>query len=342
MDTSQKIEYFFFNFWLEPFIFYILLSIMSSREPSLDQSVPLAKRIRRNWVMYLFLAPAVCAVIIFAYVPMIGVVMAFQDYDIITGYFSSPWAGLKHFRNFLAKPAFWQSLKNTLGINGLSILIGFPLPIVFAIMIFTMKNSPYKRITQTISYLPHFVSWVVVSGLVYKMLDNDTGIINFLLTKFGLERVAFMRVPGYFWGAIIITAVWKELGWNSIIFLAALSAIDAEQYEAAIVDGANGFYRLIYITIPGILPTVGLMLIMTVGTLVNANGNVSFDAVFNLRNPLLASAANTIDYYVYAEGIANNNLSYSAAVGLTQSLVSLFLVLMANKISRKAQGYGAF
>jgi putative aldouronate transport system permease protein len=318
------------------------MPIFNNKEIGLDQSVPLLKRMRRNWVMYLFLAPAICAVIVFAYIPMVGVVMAFQDYDIITGYMSSPWAGLKHFHNFLMKPAFWRSLRNTLTINGLSILIGFPLPIVFAIMIFTMKSGPYKRITQTISYLPHFVSWVVVSGLVYKMLDNDTGIINFILTRLGFDRIAFMRLPGYFWGVIITTAVWKELGWNSIIFLAALSAIDAEQYEAAIVDGANGFQRLIYITIPGILPTVGLMLIMTVGTLVNASGNVSFDAVFNLRNPLLTSVSDTIDYYVYAEGIANNNLSYSAAVGLAQSMVSLFLVLMANKISRKAQGYGAF
>jgi putative aldouronate transport system permease protein len=273
---------------------------------------------------------------------MVGVVMAFQDYDIIAGYLNSPWVGLKHFYAFLMKPAFWRSFRNTLAINGLSIAIGFPLPIVFAIMIFTMKSGPYKRITQTISYLPHFVSWVVVSGLVYKMLDNDTGIVNFFLTRLGFERIAFMRGPGYFWGTIIITAVWKELGWNSIIFLAALSAIDAEQYEAAIVDGANGFQRLIHITIPGILPTVGLMLIMTVGTLVNANGNVSFDAVFNLRNPLLTSTSDTIDYYVYAEGIANNNLSYSAAVGVAQSVVSLLLVLTANKISRKAQGYGAF
>ncbi|MCL2058645.1 MAG: ABC transporter permease subunit [Oscillospiraceae bacterium] len=306
------------------------------------QQNSLSRRIYRNRVMYLFMLPALASVIIFSYVPMFGVIMAFQDFSILNGYLGSPFVGLKHFQRFIARPEFWLALKNTLGINGLSILIGFPLPIIFAIIIFTLKDSLFKRISQTISYLPHFVSWVVVSGLVYRILDVNTGVVNNILRSFGGDPVPFMREPNYFWAIIITTAIWKQLGWNSIIFLAALSGIDAEQYEAAIVDGANGRQKLIHITIPGIMPTVGLMLIFTIGTLVNANGNVSFDAVFNLRNPLLSTTANTIDYYVYAQGIASGNLSFSASVGLTQSIVALGLVLTSNMISRKAQGYGAF
>ena len=300
------------------------------------------KRIVYYRTMYLFLFPALISVMVFAYRPMIGVIMAFQDYDIMLGIMGSPFVGLKHFYDFLTTQDFYTALRNTISINLLSILIGFPLPIIFAIMFFSMRNGIFKKMTQTISYLPHFVSWVVVAGLVYKMLDIDTGVVNKLMELFGNDPVAFMRVPEYFWTIIISTSIWKELGWNSIIYLAALSGIDAEQYEAAIVDGANGPQKLIYITIPGLLPVIGLMLIFTIGTLVNANGNVSFDAVFNLRNPLLASTANTIDYYVYSEGVANSNMSYSAAIGLVQSLVSFGLVVFANKISRKIRGYGAF
>ena len=300
------------------------------------------KQIIRYRVMYLFLLPALISVGVFAYAPMAGIIMSFQDYDILKGVWGSKFVGFKHFVDFLTNEDFYTALKNTLGINSLSILFGFPLPIFFAIMIFSLRQSAFKKVTQTISYLPHFVSWVVVAGLIYKMLDSDTGIINNILALFGKEKIAFMREPRYFWGIIISASIWKELGWNSIIYLAALSGISSEQYEAAIVDGANGFQKLIYITIPGLLPVIGLMFIFTIGTLVNANGNVSFDAVFNLRNPLLASTANTIDYYVYAEGVASSNISFSTAVGLTQSLVSLGLVMFANRISAKTQGYRAF
>ena len=302
----------------------------------------LRKRIYQYRVQYLFLVPAFVAVIIFAYIPMAGVVMSFMDYDILKGPFHSPWVGLEHFQEFLTDPEFWQSLKNTVGINGLSILFGFPLPIIVAIAIFSVKDGPFKRVTQTISYLPHFVSWVVVGGLVYKLLDENTGAINTLIKACGGDAIAFMRDPGWFWPVIIITCIWKELGWNTIIYLAALSGIDSEQYEAALVDGAKSWQRLIYITIPSILPIVGLMLIMTVGNLINSNGSASFDAVYNLRNALTATSSDTLDYYIFSQGIQHNEYSYAAALGLVQGLVSLVLVMSANGISRKTQGYGAF
>lgn len=314
---------------------------MKAKQSEMEKKA-LRKRIYQYRVQYLFLVPAFVAVIIFAYIPMAGVVMSFMDYDILKGPFHSPWVGLEHFQEFLTDPEFWQSLKNTVGINGLSILFGFPLPIIVAIAIFSVKDGPFKRFTQTISYLPHFVSWVVVGGLVYKLLDENTGAINTLIKACGGDAIAFMRDPGWFWPVIIITCIWKELGWNTIIYLAALSGIDSEQYEAALVDGAKSWQRLIYITIPSILPIVGLMLIMTVGNLINSNGSASFDAVYNLRNALTATSSDTLDYYIFSQGIQHNEYSYAAALGLVQGLVSLVLVMSANGISRKTQGYGAF
>lgn len=302
----------------------------------------LKREIYRHRIMYLFLVPAILAVLVFSYVPMVGVLMSFQDYDIVKGLSGSEWVGLKHFKEFFSDSGFWSALKNTLAINGLSILIGFPLPIALAIAIFSMKDGIFKKVTQTISYLPHFVSWVVVGGLVYKLLDVDTGAINNFIKTFGGEPIAFLREPQWFWVIIIITCIWKELGWNTIIYLAALSGIDAEQYEAALVDGANKRQRLWYITLPGIMPVVGLMLIMTIGNLINANGGASFDAVYNLRNALTASMSDTLDYYIFSQGIQHNEYSYAAAIGLVQGLVSLFLVTTANRISRKTRGYGAF
>ena len=308
----------------------------------LEKRRNLRKAIYQNRVMYLFLLPAVITVIVFSYTPMVGILMSFQDYDIVKGLFGSEWVGLEHFKEFLTDEDFWRSLRNTVAMNGLSILIGFPLPIALAILIFSIKDGVFKRVTQTISYLPHFVSWVVVGGLVYKLLDVNTGAVNTLIERLGGEPIAFMREPGWFWAIMILVSIWKELGWNTIVYLAALSGIDAEQYEAALVDGANSRQRLWYITLPNIMPVVGLMLIMTVGNLINASGSASFDAVYNLRNALVAPMSDTLDYYVFAQGIQHNAYSYAAAIGLVQGAISLLLVIGANKISRKTRGYGAF
>ena len=299
------------------------------------------REIKRHRVMYLFLVPALITVAVFAYTPMAGLIMGFQDYDIVKSFSGSRFVGLKHFQRFLGDKDFYRALVNTLGMNGYHILFGFPLPIALAIMIFSMRDSAYKRITQTISYLPHFISWVVVAGLVKKMLDAETGFVNTQFTNMGLDKVAFMHEPNMFWAITVISAIWKELGWNTIIYLAALSGIDAEQYESAIVDGANGRQKLLFITLPGLMPTIGLMLIFTIGQLIS-DGGISFDAVFNLRNPFLASKANTLSYFIFSEGVLSNKLSYATAIGFAQGLVSLILVLSANAASRRIRGYGAF
>lgn len=306
----------------------------------MDQS--LVRRIKRYSTLYMFLLPAVIVVLVFSYRPMIGVIMAFQKYDLVKGMFDSPYVGLDNFKTFIADKGFWSALRNTLAINGLYILFGFPMPIALAIMIFAMKDTIFKKVTQTITYLPHFVSWVVIAGIVYKLLDVNSGIINIMIKNAGGTPVPFMREPDYFWWITTIVSIWKELGWNTIIYLAALSGIESEQYEAAMVDGANSFQQLIYITLPGIAPTIGLMLIFTMGTLVSTNSAISFDAIYNLRNAIIASKADTLDYYIYAKGVLGVKYGLSTAAGLMLSLVSLFMVLGSNAISRRIRGYGAF
>jgi putative aldouronate transport system permease protein len=296
-------------------------------------------------MLYLLVLPAVLSCLVFSYKPMTGVIMAFQDFDVVKGISGSPFVGLQHFKEFLSDPYFYEALKNTLGINGFAILIGFPLPLILALGLFSLRDSLFKKINQTISYLPHFISWVVVGGLVYRITDESSGVINHLITQFGHDPIPFLREPHYFWWIALIVGIWKELGWISIIYLAALAGVDQEQYEAAMIDGANGFQKLIYITLPSIMPTISIVFIFTIATLINTSGYfvlVPFDAIFNLRNPLISSTANTLDFYIYQTGVLTSNYSYSTAIGLVQSLIALFMVLGGNKLSKKIQGYGAF
>ena len=305
-------------------------------------------RFKKSLSLYALLIPGLFMIILFHYVPMYGLAIGFKKYNIFLGNSPfdairlSPWVGLANWSKLWIQSKFRQAIINTFVISAMKIVIGFPIPIILALMINEVRGTITKRVLQTVMYLPHFISWVVIAGLVYKMLDSETGIVNTIIEALGGEAIPFMREPQYFWGIIIIVAIWKELGWNTIIYLAALSAIPPEQYEAAIVDGANGRQRLWYITLPSIAPTIGLMLIMTVGNLVNGNGGIGFDAVYNLRNALLYTKANTLDYFIFSEGILNNKLSYATALGLAQGVVSLILVMTANATSRKLQGYGAF
>jgi putative aldouronate transport system permease protein len=313
-----------------------------TRERGRLRSSMLLKRIIQYRAMYLFLLPAFIVVMIFSYVPMLGAIMAFQDYNIVGGWFDSPFVGLKHFRSMFTDAEFLRSLINTVGINGIYIGIGFWLPIALAILIFGMKDTIYKRVTQTITYLPHFVSWVAIAGIVYKLLDFDTGFVNTLLRATGREGIPFMRRPEYFWSITIITTIWKSLGWNTIIYLAALSSIPAEQYEAATVDGANDFHKLIYITLPSIAPLVALMLIFTVGSLFAQNSPIGLDPIYNLRNAMVAHRSDTLAYYIYQRGVMRTQFSYAAAVGLLQGVVACLMVVGSNALSRYIRGYGAF
>lgn len=302
----------------------------------------LKKKIKKYRMMYLFLVPAVVLTAIFSYSPMIGVIMAFQNYEPIKGFFGSEFIGIKHFIEFLSDPDFYSALKNTLGINLLMIIIGFPLPIIFALLINEIKDGYFKRITQSISYLPHFISWVVIAGMAYRLLEEDFGSVNLLIEALGGEKIAFFREPSYFWGILVTIAIWKELGWNAIIYLAALSGIDIHLYEAARVDGAGRLKQLFHITLPGLMPTISLMFILTVGNLATSVGGANFEAIMNLQNAMISRASTTLDYYIYLRGLRMNRMSLAAAVGLSQSLIALALVFITNGLNRKKSGYGAF
>jgi len=300
------------------------------------------RRIMQYRGMYLFLIPALVTTFLFRYRPMFGLVMAFQDFSIETGYFSSPFVGLKHFVTFFTNPEFYRSLRNTLGISTLSLVFNFPVPIAFALLLNELKWMKFKRVSQTVSYLPHFISWIVVSTMVVRILDVNLGIVNNVIALLGGTRVPFMREPRYFWQVVIVAYIWKGMGWNSIIYLAALSGVDQEMYEAAMIDGANRLKTLLYITLPAIAPTIALLFVLDVGNLINASGSGLFDAVYNLQNPLVAERAYIIEMYAYYEGIIYRRYSYAAAVTLLQAVVSLSLVLGANGIYKKVTGNSVY
>ncbi|MFE5323131.1 ABC transporter permease [Paenibacillus sp. NPDC056579] len=301
------------------------------------------KRMKQHKLLYLFLLPAFAVTVVFSFTPMLGLIMAFQDYTAAQGFLGSPFVGLKHFTRMWSNPEFLLGLKNTVALNGLLIGIGFPLPILFALLLNEIRNVLFKRVSQTISYLPHFISWVVVAGLVYKLLEEDFGSVNLLLQAFGFEKISFMRETDYFRGIFVTTVIWKELGWNSIIFLAALTSIDQDQYEAATIDGAGRLQKLIYITLPGIATVIGLMFIFKIATIFGGGGGgASFDAVYNMGNPLVADASLTLDYHVYLAGIRHAEVSYGTAVGLVLSILSFGILVISNRISKKISGYGAF
>ena len=300
------------------------------------------RRVKQYKGIYLFLVPALITTFLFRYRPMFGLVMAFQDFSIESGYFTSPFVGLTHFRTFFSNPAFYRSLRNTLGISTLALVLNFPVPIIFALLLNEMKWMKIKRITQTVSYLPHFISWIVVSTMVVRILDVNLGIVNNVINLLGGTRIPFMREPAYFWQVVIVSYIWKGMGWSSIIYLAALSGVDQEMYEAAMIDGANRLKTLLYITLPAIAPTIALLFVLDVGNLINASGSGLFDAVYNLQNPLVSERAYIIEMYAYYEGIIYRRYSYAAAVTLLQNVVSLGLVLGANGIYKRVTGNSVY
>ena len=286
---------------------------------------------RKQTMYYLFLIPGAITLFLFSYLPMSGLIMAFQNYKVKDGLFGSEWVGFKHFADFLTDKNFHNAFKNTMIISVLHLLFGFPAPIILAIMLDEVKNPIGKKLAQTITYLPHFISWVIIATLVYRMLDVDSGIVNFVLKLMGKDPVAFMREGSMFKTILMIVMVWKEVGWNAIIYLAAIASIDPQIHEAAVVDGASKLQRIFHITIPCILPTAVLMLILNIGSMMRVN----FDAVFNMMNAMVGTYAETIDTFVYKMGVRQGKYSYSTAIGLAQSAISIILVLISLKLSKK-------
>jgi putative aldouronate transport system permease protein len=276
---------------------------------------------------------------VFNYIPMYGLIIAFKEYSIIKSISEAPWVGLMQFKEFLQDEYFWIILKNTLGISLIKLFIGFPLPIIFALMLNELTSLRFKKAVQTITYLPHFISWVVLGGILTTWLA-DIGIINDILMGMGIidERENFLAEPDNFWTIVILSDIWKELGWSAIIYLAAIAGVSTELYESATIDGANRFQKMCHITLPSIRPTITILFILAVSGVLNSN----FDQILILRNALNESASSVIDIYVYQLGIQNARYSYATAVGLLKAIIAFILLLSANKIAKKINGSSLF
>lgn len=292
------------------------------------------KLIRQNWVLYLFLIPALAYIIIFNYAPMYGMQIAFRNYRFQDGITGSQWVGLKWFIKFFESKRFLTILKNTLSLSLYSLLT-FPLAIVLALFMNNIKNAKYKKFVQTITYMPHFISTVVLVGMMSVFFSPNTGIVNNLLKMLGGSgNTFFMGEPQYFRHMYVWTNVWQGIGWSSIIYMAALAGVDQQMHEAAIVDGANKLKRIWYIDIPSIMPTVAIMLIMTLGNIMN----VGYEKTFLMQNDMNLQVAEIISTYVYKIGMQNQQYSFSAAIGLFNNVVNLVCLLIGNKVVGKITG----
>ena len=285
--------------------------------------------------VYIILLPVLAYYVIFAYGPMFGNVIAFQDYSITRGIFESPFVGLKHFRNFLNNYTFWRLLRNTIMINLYGLIFGFPASIILALLLNELRVTWFKRTVQTITYLPHFISVVVVAGMMLDFL-NTRGMINAVIALFGGKPVQFLATANLFWGVYTVSEIWQGIGWGSIIYLSALSGIDQEQYEAASIDGANRLDKLLHVTLPGIQGTIMIMLILRIGQMLS----LGFEKILLIYNPSIYETADVISTYVYRKGLLEQNFGFSAAVGLFNSAINFVLLLSANRISKALTGNG--
>ncbi|QMV42869.1 sugar ABC transporter permease [Cohnella cholangitidis] len=292
------------------------------------------RRLAGQWELQAMVMPGIVVIFIFSYIPMYGVLMAFQDYNLFKGFFHSPWVGFKHFEMFFNSPDFWNVMRNTIVISGLKLLIGFPAPVILALMLNEVQRMWFKRTIQTISYLPHFLSWVIVGGFVFSILSTENGSLNILLQQLRIigEPINFLSVPEYFWAILIGTGVWKEIGFASIVYLAAIAGIDPHLYESASLDGASRFKQIFLITLPCIAPVIIIFMILAVGNILSAGFE---DILILSNNPILKDVSDVIDTYVYRLGIMNNRFSYATAAGLFKAVISVALLTAANYTARR-------
>jgi len=284
--------------------------------------------------------PFLLVVLVFNYFPIWGWLMAFQNYTPAKGIFGSNWIGLNNFKEAFTDRNFINAIINTLNISVLRISLGFLSAILLALMLNEVKNILFKRTVQTISYLPYFISWVVASSIVYMALSPNDGIVNTILTGLGLieKPIPFLGEPKFFYGIVGASHVWKNVGWNAIIYLAAMTGVDQELYEAAAVDGAGRLRRIWSITLPSILPTIKILLVMAIGTLMTT----SFEHIYLLSNPSNISASRTIEVYVYAYAMRGGRFSYGTAIGMFNSTIAITLIMISNWVSKRIDGYGIF
>lgn len=291
--------------------------------------VRLARNIQKHRIVYCMALPVLAYYLLFHYAPMYGASIAFRHYIPSRGIQASAWVGLKHFDSFFHSYYFERLIRNTLLISLYSIAFGFPAPILLALLLNEVKSSWYKRTVQTITYLPHFLSMTVICGMILNFFASS-GAVNSILTALGGEKRAFLLDPGYFRSIYIGSDIWQGVGWGSIVYLAALSGIDPALYEAARIDGANRFHQAVHITIPGILPTIVVLFILRVGSMMN----VGHEKIILLYNDMIMETSDVISTFVYRKGLLDANYSYSAAVGLFNSAINFGLVVLTNALSR--------
>lgn len=289
------------------------------------------KHLGHHFWLYLFLLPGVLYLLLFKYLPMLGVVIAFQDYNVTRKIWDLPLVGFKHFHYLFRSPEFARVLTNSLLLSLFRFAAGFPVPILLALMLNEMRSRAYKRTMQTILYLPHFISWVVVYGLMQNLLSPTNGLINHLLQSMGQAPVPFLTNPGYFRPVVVLSDIWKSMGWGTVVYMAAIAGIDPTYYEAAIMDGASRMKRILHITLPMLYSTIVIMLVLRAGALLS-NG---FEQVYLMQNALNIDVSEVFETYTYKVGIREGRFSFSTAVGLFQSTVGLVLILATNFMSRK-------
>lgn len=296
----------------------------------MSKRLGLAGTLRRHRTIYLLLLPTIIYFIVFAYLPYFGLVLAFKDYKIYSGLWASPWVGLKHFKTIFTSPGFFKLIRNTVVISLLNLIFGFPMPIIFALMLNEIRVKIFKKTIQTISFFPNFMSWVIYGGIIMLFI-RPTGIVNTFLASIGMQQVNLITNPQAFRLLLVVTNIMKNTGFSAIIYLAALTNIDPQLYEAAIVDGATKSKQLRYITIPELIPLIVTMFILALSGILNAN----FEQIFVLYNPAVYDVADVIDTYIYRIGIQGAQYSITAAIGLFRGIVGFILIYTSNTIIRR-------
>lgn len=290
------------------------------------------RSLRRHWQLYLLVIPPVMYFIIFKYLPMANAVLAFKNYNVVKGIWGSPWVGTQYFEMFFRNPAFATLIKNTLYISFCQLIVGFPIPILLALALNEVKSARFKKTVQMVTYAPYFISTVVMVSIIMLFLSPRLGIVNTIAGALGFEAINYLGVPGMFRTIYVLSDVWQTMGYSAVIYLAALAGVDPSLYEAAKVDGANRFQKILNVDLPGILPAAVIILILSVGSIMA----LGFEKMYLLQNPLNLSASEIISTYVYKIGLLNANYSFATAVGLFNSLINLVLLLVVNAIAKRA------
>jgi len=312
-----------------------LIGVKGNSEATLPEKTGVIQKtfvnIKKYKYLYLLLLPGFVWYLIYKYLPMYGLIIAFKDFNFSKGILGSPWVGLKHFKFLFSYPDFYRILKNTILLNVYELLFAFPASIILALLLNEIRNMVFKRSIQTIVYFPHFLSWVVFGGIVIQILSPTSGFVNQILELFGLEPIYFMAESQYFRPIVILSLILKEAGWGAIIYLAALSGIDPQQYEAATMDGATRFQKLIYVTLPGIRNTIILLFILQIGRMMD----YGFEQIFILYNPMVYDVGDVLSTYIYRIGLQDARFSVATAIGFFQSFIGLILIWVANTIARR-------